>query len=72
LDAPADEFLASGGLNLNVLPVKPSECIMIDGFPKTKKMMEEAGCTVHVFEGDALCIACEGGPTCLTNTILRA
>ncbi|SBS39366.1 Arginine deiminase [Marinomonas spartinae] len=72
LDAPAEEFLASGGLNLNVLPVKPSECIMIDGFPKTKKMMEEAGCTVHVFEGDALCIACEGGPTCLTNTILRA
>jgi len=44
---------------------------MIDGFPLTKIMMEEAGCKVHVFKGDALCIACEGGPTCLTNPILR-
>lgn len=72
LDAPAEEFLASGGLNLNVLPITPRECIMVDGFPLTKRMMEEAGCKVSVFEGDALCIACEGGPTCLTNPILRA
>ncbi|WP_438463723.1 dimethylarginine dimethylaminohydrolase family protein [Marinomonas sp. PE14-40] len=71
LDAPAEEYLASGGLNLNVLPVKPKECVMIDGFPLTKVMMQSAGCKVHVFEGDALCIACEGGPTCLTNPILR-
>jgi len=71
IDAPAEEYLASGGLNLNVLPVKPKECVMIDGFPLTKIMMEEAGCKVHVFKGDALCIACEGGPTCLTNPILR-
>lgn len=71
IDAPAQEYLASGGLNLNVLPLKPKECVMIDGFPETKKMMEEAGCQVHVFKGDALCIACEGGPTCLTNPILR-
>lgn len=71
LDCPSEEYLSSGGLNLNVLPVKPKECIMIDGFPLTKKLMEEAGCKVHVFEGDALCIACEGGPTCLTNPILR-
>lgn len=69
--APADEFEASFGLNLNVLPTSPDNCIMIDGFPKTKKVMEENGVTVHVFEGDALCMACEGGPTCLTNPILR-
>ena len=71
LDAPADEFLSSGGLNPNVLPTKPRDCIMIDGFPKTKALMEAAGCRVQVFQGDALCIACEGGPTCLTNPILR-
>lgn len=69
--APADEFDASFGLNLNVLPTSPDNCIMIDGFPKTKKVMEEAGVTVKVFQGDALCMACEGGPTCLTNPILR-
>ena len=33
--------------------------------------MEAAGCTVEIFEADALCIACEGGPTCLTRPILR-
>lgn len=69
--APADEFEASFGLNLNVLPTSPDQCIMIDGFPKTKKVMEDNGVTVMVFNGDALCMACEGGPTCLTNPILR-
>ncbi|MDB1123490.1 hypothetical protein [Vibrio algarum] len=69
--APADEFEASFGLNLNVLPTSPNNCIMIDGFPKTKKVMEESGVSVQVFKGDALCMACEGGPTCLTNPILR-
>ncbi len=69
--APADEFEASFGLNLNVLPTAPDNCIMIDGFPKTKQVMEEHGVKVSVFDGDALCVACEGGPTCLTNPIVR-
>ena len=69
--APADEFEASFGLNLNVLPTSPDQCIMIDGFPKTKKVMEDNGVNVTIFNGDALCMACEGGPTCLTNPILR-
>lgn len=71
IEAPGDEFAASNGLSLNVLPTRPRDVIMVDGFPKTKAAMEEAGCTVHVFEADALCIACEGGPTCLTRPILR-
>ena len=33
--------------------------------------MEAAGCAVETFEADALCIACEGGPTCLTRPVLR-
>ena len=72
LIAPEDEFHASMGLNLNVLPVKPKHVIMVGGFPKTKAIMEAAGCVVETFEGDALCIACEGGPTCLNRPILRA
>lgn len=71
IEAPASEFHASNGLSLNVLPLRPFEVIMVDGFPATKAAMEAAGCTVSTFEADALCIACEGGPTCLTRPVLR-
>ncbi len=72
LYAPEDEFMASGGLSLNVLALGPRDVVMVDGFPKTRALMEAAGCRVQVFAGDALCIACEGGPTCLTRPVLRA
>jgi len=65
------EFRQSNGLSLNVLPTSPRDVIMVTGFPMTKAAMEAAGCRVQVFEADALCIACEGGPTCLTRPILR-
>ena len=70
--APPEEFAASSGLNLNVLPTAPKKVIMVDGFPLTKAAMEAEGCEVETFEADALCIACEGGPTCLTRPVLRA
>lgn len=69
--APEDEFASSNGLNLNVLPTSPRQVIMIEGFPGTREAMEKAGCTVSTFEADALCIACEGGPTCLTRPVWR-
>jgi len=71
LEAPDEEFAASRGLNLNVLATAPRACIAIDGFPKTADLMREAGCDVRLFPGDALCIPCEGGPTCMTRPILR-
>ncbi len=71
VEAPDDEFMASNGLNLNVLPTRPFEVIAVAGFEKTGAAMEAAGCTVSTFEADALCIACEGGPTCLTRPIWR-
>jgi N-dimethylarginine dimethylaminohydrolase len=71
LEAPDDEFAASGGLNLNVLALAPRTCIALDGFPVTASLMTEAGCDVALFAGDALCIPCEGGPTCMTLPILR-
>lgn len=71
VEGDRDEFSASGGLSLNVLPTAPREVIMVAGFPETQAAMEAAGCTVATFEADALCIACEGGPTCLTRPILR-
>lgn len=71
IEAPADEFHASNGLSLNVLPTRPGEVIMVEGFPATRAAMEAAGCSVSTFAADALCIACEGGPTCLTRPMLR-
>jgi N-dimethylarginine dimethylaminohydrolase len=71
VEGDRDEFLASNGLSLNVLATSPRNVIAVAGFPKTKAAMEAAGCSVQTFEGDALCIACEGGPTCLTRPILR-
>lgn len=71
VNGDADEFHASNGLSLNVLPTAPREVIAVAGFPKTQAAMEAAGCVVKTFEADALCIACEGGPTCLTRPILR-
>ncbi len=71
VDGDADEFLASNGLSLNVLPTSPRAVIAVAGFPRTRAAMEAAGCRVATFEADALCIACEGGPTCLTRPVLR-
>lgn len=72
VEAPEDEFIASGGLSVNVLPTAPGEVIALAGFPRTRAAMESAGCQVREFAGDALCIPCEGGPTCLTRPIRRA
>jgi len=71
LDAPMDEFEASNTLSLNVLAVKPRHGIMVAGLPRTKSVMEDAGCTIDTFNGDSLCIKCEGGPTCMTRPLLR-
>lgn len=72
LHAPAEEFAASNGLSLNVLMLAPQDLVMVAGFPRTRALMEAHGCRVQTFAGDALCIACEGGPTCLTRPVLRA
>ncbi len=71
LVAPADEFELSLGLNLNVLATAPRRLIAVDGFPETVAMMRNAGCEVTVVASDALCLPCEGGPTCLTRPLLR-
>ncbi len=71
LVAPAEEFDASLGLNLNVLATAPRQVIAVDGFPGTLQLMRDGGCEVSTFTADELCIPCEGGPTCLTRPMLR-
>lgn len=69
--AGEEEFEASRGMNLNVLATAPRRCIAVGGFPKTLQLMRDAGCEVTCFDADALCIPCEGGPTCMTLPIRR-
>lgn len=71
LEAGDGEFEASSGLSLNVLATGPRSCIAVDGFPDTVRLMRDAGCEVTCFSADALCIPCEGGPTCLTLPLWR-
>ena len=72
IPAPMSEFQSSGTLSTNVLTTSPGKCIMLAGLPKTRAVLETAGIEITVFDGDALCIGCEGGPTCLTRPVLRS
>ena len=71
IEAPFDEFESSNTLSTNVLATSPGECIMLESVPKTRKVLTASGIKVRVFNGDPLCIGCEGGPTCLTRPLLR-
>ncbi len=71
IEAPFEEFERSGTLSTNVLATAPGECVMLSQLPETLSRLQEAGVDVATFEGEALCIGCEGGPTCLTRPIWR-
>ena len=71
LKAGDREFKSSRGLSLNVLSLAPRECVAVAGFPGTLRLMKEAGCQVTCFVANALCIPCEGGPTCMTLPLWR-
>ncbi len=55
----------------NVLAVRPGVVVMADTAPKTRGILERAGCEVHVYEASELNLG-EGGPTCLTQPVSRA
>lgn len=71
IEAPFAEFEHSGTLSTNVLATAPGDCIMLDGLTETHAALIAAGINVRLFSGKALCIGCEGGPTCLTRPLLR-
>lgn len=54
----------------NILAVSPGVCVMADGNPQTRRLLERAGCEVHVYRAEQLNRG-SGGPTCLTRPILR-
>ena len=85
LPIPFREMLAALGIDLvpvpdeeydslgcNVLAVKPRHVLVRGGNPVTAGRMRTAGCMVEAFDGDHICYAGSGGPTCLTRPIYRA
>jgi N-dimethylarginine dimethylaminohydrolase len=68
VDVPGEEFESMG---CNVLALAPRECLMVDGNPGTKALLENAGCKVTVYTGKEISVKGGGGPTCLTRPIYR-
>lgn len=66
---PEEEFPTMG---TNVLAIAPNKCLMLEGNPVTKRLLEEAGCEVMTYRGNEISLKAEGGPTCLTRPVWRA
>jgi dimethylargininase len=56
----------------NVLAVRPRQVIMLEGNPVTRQALERHGCEVHCYDGSEISLKGDGGPTCLTQPLLRA
>lgn len=69
LEVPEEEFSRTQATN--VLTVAPRKCIMLDGSPVTRELLEMADCEVVTFPGEPLSLKAEGGPTCLTRPVWR-
>lgn len=68
VEVPDNEFDSMG---CNVLAIAPRVCLMVAGNPKTKSLLEKAGCTVYEYEGNEISVKGGGGPTCLTRPLIR-
>jgi len=68
IEVPDKEFESMG---CNVLALAPRECLMVDGNPVTKSLLEQAGCKVYTYQGNEISVKGGGGPTCLTRPVFR-
>ena len=68
VEVPEQEFDSMG---CNVLAVAPRDCLMVAGNPITRKLLEDAGASVHIYEGNEISVKGGGGLTCLTRPIDR-
>ncbi len=68
IDVPEEEFATQG---TNVLALAPDKVVMLNRNPGTRRLLEVAGCEVHVVTGDHMSHNRGGGPTCLTKPLLR-
>lgn len=68
IEVPDAEFATMGP---NVLALAPGQCLMLEGNPITRQLLEAAGCEVMTYRGNEISLKAEGGPTCLTRPIWR-
>jgi N-dimethylarginine dimethylaminohydrolase len=68
VEVPDAEFETMG---TNVLALRPRECLMLSGNPRTRAALEKAGAVVHVYDGQEISLKGGGGPTCLTRPLAR-
>ena len=68
VDVPDEEFEAMGA---NVLALAPRRCLMVEGAPRTRALLERAGAEVLVYRGEEISLKGGGGPTCLTRPLAR-
>ena len=62
------DYLAMG---CNILAVRPGLVVMVEGVPEVRRALEGRGVEVHVYDGSELSLKGDGGPTCLTQPLLR-
>lgn len=67
LPVPPDELETQGG---NLLAVRPGVVVLAAGNPGMRRLLEAEGCEVHEYEASELNKG-DGGPTCLTQPLLR-
>jgi N-dimethylarginine dimethylaminohydrolase len=68
IEVPEEEFDSMG---CNVLAISPRNCVVVDGNPITKNLLEKAGCKVTTYVGNEISVKGGGGPTCLTRPLVR-
>lgn len=68
IEIPASEY---DTMATNVLALAPRQCLMLEGNPITKYLLEDAGCEVMIYRGNEISLKAEGGPTCLTRPVWR-
>jgi dimethylargininase len=71
------EWIAIGddaykSMGCNVLAVRPGVVVMVAGASDVRRELERRGVEVHVYDGTELSLKGDGGPTCLTQPLLRA
>jgi len=67
VNVPSDEFESMGA---NVLALAPRVGLALEGNKETRRRLEQAGVTMYLYEGAELSKG-HGGPTCLTQPLLR-
>jgi N-dimethylarginine dimethylaminohydrolase len=68
VEVPDAEFDSMG---CNVLALAPRRCLMLEGNPRTRAALQQAGATVIEYDGMEISAKGQGGPTCLTRPLLR-